>query len=109
MSIVGTVSRLIQLSPRIAVGFGDCLRKPALLLGGRKLGNEVDPVVNKLVVLGPDRKPGMVAKGEVSGIDIGQSDSAAASVQHMSAPCIPAPGKIGGWPELAAGAPPSSP
>jgi len=28
--------------PRIAVGFGDCLREPALLLGGRQLGNEVD-------------------------------------------------------------------
>ena len=28
--------------PRIALGFGDCLREPALLLGGRQLGNEVD-------------------------------------------------------------------
>jgi hypothetical protein len=30
--------------------FGDRLREPALLLGGRQLGNEVDPVVNQLVV-----------------------------------------------------------
>jgi hypothetical protein len=44
MSVVGTVSRLVQLSPRrIAVGFGYCLREPALLLGARQLGNEVDP------------------------------------------------------------------
>jgi hypothetical protein len=50
--IVGTVSRLIQLSPRIAVGFGNGLREPALLLGGKQLGNEVDPVVNQLIVLG---------------------------------------------------------
>src|SRR5262249_53900737 len=83
MGIVETVSRLIQLSPRIAVSFGNGLSEPALLFGGRQLGNEVDPVVNKLVVLGPDRKPGMVAKGKVPGFDIGQSDSAAASVRHM--------------------------
>ena len=43
MRVVGTVSRLIQLSPRIAVGFGNGLSEPALLLGGRQLGNEVDP------------------------------------------------------------------
>ena len=51
-SVVRTVSRLIQLSPRIAVGFGNGLSEPALLLGGRQLGNEVDPVVNQLIVLG---------------------------------------------------------
>ena len=80
---MGTVSRLIQLGPSVAVGFGYCLCEPALLLGGRQLGNEVDPVVNKLVVLGPDRKPGMVAKGKVPGLDIAQSGSTAASVWHM--------------------------
>ena len=82
MRVVGTVSRLIQLSPRIAVGFGYCLCEPALLLGGRKLGNEVDPIVNQLIVLGPNRKLGVIAKGEVLGFDIGQSGSPTASVRH---------------------------
>jgi hypothetical protein len=43
---------------------------------------EVDPVVNQFVVLGPDRKSGVIAEGDVLGFDIGQSDSTAPWSRH---------------------------
>src|SRR6516162_8418184 len=50
LRVVGTVSRLIQLSPRIAVGFGNGLSEPALLLGGRQRCDQPPPISAAVVV-----------------------------------------------------------
>jgi hypothetical protein len=71
-----------SITSTIAVCLCDGLSKSALLLGGRQSGDQVDPVVNQFVVLGPDWKSGVIAEGEVLGFDIGQSDSAASWSRH---------------------------
>jgi hypothetical protein len=47
------------------------LSEAPLLFGGRQSSDQVNPVVNQFVILGPDCNSGLIAEGEVLGFDIG--------------------------------------